>query len=383
MTLALVAALAGTFSLAFLCLGTKLDPDAGMAISGALEVCKQIQSGHFEARIVGIREQGPLGELLWAINDIIDRSDAFLRESAAAMDHAARNLFYRRIAETGMVGSFLVSSKRINAALESMAAKVSESRRVAGQIENVVGTVSSAATELESTARSMEGTAAATAVQTQAVAAGADQAVASTNTVAAATEELSSAIKEIGQQVGRLNEITQTAVQEIENTNKRVESLADVAEKIGHVVDLITTIAAQTNLLALNATIEAARAGEAGKGFAVVAQEVKSLAGQTARATEDITNEVSAIRNATAQTVAGVGEIGRRVRDVSEVTSAIATAIEQQSAATQEIASSVLQVSSGTAEVTRNFLLVTELAGLAGTAAGLVLSAAIELSKQA
>ncbi|MDO8838572.1 MAG: methyl-accepting chemotaxis protein [Parvibaculum sp.] len=356
--------------------------DSG-AITRALDVCKQIQSGNFEARITDISETGEMGELLWAINDVIDRSDAFLRESAAAMDHVARNLFYRRIVETSMVGSFLVSSKRINAAADSMTAKVTESRKIADKIKNVIGSVSSAATELESTARSMQGAAESTNKRAEEVSAGAELASTSVGTVASAAEELSSSIREIGQQVARSNDITQAAVRETEETNRRVESLSLAAEKIGYVVDLITTIAGQTNLLALNATIEAARAGEAGKGFAVVAQEVKSLANQTAQATQDITEQVDAIRGATADAVAGVEGIGRTVHEVSEIATAIAAAIEEQSAATQEIASSVTQASSGTTDVSRSVQEVTMVAGETGAAATQVLGAATELSKEA
>jgi methyl-accepting chemotaxis protein len=356
---------------------------SGGAVSRALLVCKEVSGGNFEARITEIREAGETGELLWAINDVIDRADAYLRESAATMDHVARNVYYRRIAETGMVGSFLASAKRINLATNAMATKVAESRKVADKIKDVVGTVSAAATELESTARSMQGAADGTCKRAEAVAAGAERAAASVSTVASAAEELTSAIHEIGQQVTRSNEITQAAVRETEQTNQRVEGLAKAAEKIGAVVDLITEIASQTNLLALNATIEAARAGDAGKGFAVVAQEVKQLASQTASATEDITSQVAAIRSATGEAVAGVNGIGKTVREVSEIASAIAASIEEQSAATKEIASSVMQASSGTTDVTRNVQEVTTVAGETGSSATQVLGAASELSKQA
>lgn len=366
----------------WLAIGCRGGAGANGAISRALVACRQVQAGNFEARITDIQETGELGELLWAINDVIDRSDAFLRESAAAMDHVARNLFYRRITETGMVGAFLASSKRINTAADSMEQKVSESCKIADRIKNVVGAVSSAATELESTARSMEGAAASTSKRAQEAANGAEQAEASVGTVAAAAEELSGSIQEIGQQVTRSSNITRSAVQQTEETNKRVESLSQAAERIGHVVELITTIAGQTNLLALNATIEAARAGEAGKGFAVVAQEVKSLANQTARATREITDQVNAIRGAIVEAVTGVEEIGKTVHAVNEIAAAIAAAIEEQSAATKEIAVSVTKASMGTTDVTRNLTEVSTVAGETGSGAAQVLGAATELAKE-
>ncbi len=370
-------------ALGFLWLAVRREARSATAIMRALEVCQKVQAGNFEARITGIREAGKLGELSWAINDLIDRTDAFLRESAAAMDHVARNRFYRSIIETGMIGSFLTSSRRINDAAGSTARKVAESRKLADKITDVVVGVSSAATRLESTSGSMRLSAESTAERAQAAASGAERTAASVETVAAAAEELSASIREIGEQVMRSSEITQSALRATEDTSKRMEGLTLAAQKIGTVVDLITTIAGQTNLLALNATIEAARAGEAGKGFAVVAQEVKALAGQTARATEQIIAQVAAIREATTEAVSGVAGIGRQMGEVNEIVSAIAGAIEEQSAATQEIASNVTQASSGTVDVTLNGQKVTAVAGESGAAAIQVFDATAELSRQA
>ncbi|CAM5315882.1 Methyl-accepting chemotaxis protein [Afipia felis] len=378
--LSLTAAICAAGFLAFAGRGR---PAAGEAIHRALVVCRQIQGGNFEARITDIRETGEVGELLWAINDVIDRSDAFLRESAAAMDHVARNLFYRRITETSMVGAFLVSSQRINSAVDSMAEKVMESCKTADKVKTVVGAVASAATQLESTARSMQSAADGASKRAADVADGAEQTTVNVGTVASAAEELSSSIQEIGQQVARSSDITHAAVELTEKTNRQVESLSVAAGKIEYVVELISTVAGQTNLLALNATIEAARAGEAGKGFAVVAQEVKSLAAQTARATQEITDQVNAIRNSTVEVVAGVGEIGKTVYEVNEIATAIAAAIEEQGAATREIAVSVTKASSGTMDVTRNIAEVATVAGETGAGAAQVLAAAAELSKEA
>ncbi|MGQ9369796.1 methyl-accepting chemotaxis protein [Azospirillum sp. ST 5-10] len=244
-------------------------------------------------------------------------------------------------------------------------------------------TVAAAASELEATARSMEAIARQTSSQSTTVASAAEQTSANVQTVAAAAEEMAGSIGEIGQQVARSTTVAGRAVEETARTNARVLGLADAAQKIGDVVQLITSIAGQTNLLALNATIEAARAGEAGKGFAVVASEVKSLANQTARATEDIAAQVAAIQEATGGVVKAIGEIGSVITSVNDISTSIAAAIEEQGAATAEISRNVQQAAQGTHEVSGTIGQVTEAAGETGTAAGQVLSAAGELSQQA
>ena len=163
-----------------------------------------------------------------------------------------------------------------------------------------------------------------------------------------ATEELSASVDEIGKRVRESNRIAEAAVLQAEQTDGRIGKLSRAAQQIGDVVKLITAIAEQTNLLALNATIEAARAGEAGRGFAVVASEVKSLASQTARATDEISSHISGMQGATQESVAAIKEIGGTIGQISEIASSIATAVEQQGSATQEIARSVQSVAQGT-----------------------------------
>ena len=173
-------------------------------------------------------------------------------------------------------------------------------------------------------------------------------------TVASAAEELSASISEIARQVAQSSEIADQAVQDANRTDSIVKTLADGAQKIGDVVGLISTIAGQTNLLALNATIEAARAGDAGKGFAVVASEVKSLANQTAKATEDISQQVAQIQVATKEAVTAIEAISQTIGEVSRIATAIAAAVEEQGAATQEIARNVHEAASGTQQVGTN-----------------------------
>jgi methyl-accepting chemotaxis protein len=253
--------------------------------------------------------------------------------------------------------------------------------RFEASVGGVVGAVTSAATELQATAQSLSATAEETSQQSNAVAAAAEQMTQNVQTVASATEELSSSIREIGNQVTESTRIVGTAVTQAEDTNAKVKTLAEAAQKIGDVVTLINEIAAQTNLLALNATIEAARAGEAGKGFAVVASEVKNLATQTAKATEEIAGQVRAIQEATGTSAQAIESIAQTINRVNEISTTIASAVEEQGAATQEIARNVQEASSGTAEVSSNITGVTQASQQTSAGSSQVLSAASELAQ--
>ncbi len=249
-------------------------------------------------------------------------------------------------------------------------------------VGGIVNAVSSAATELQATSNQMTSAAESTSEESASVAAAAEQASANVQTVASAAEELSNSITEIADQVSQSATIAISAVDEAGRTNDMVKGLAEAAVKIGDVVELINDIASQTNLLALNATIEAARAGEAGKGFAVVASEVGNLASQTAKATEEISEQISGIQTATNQSVQAIEGITSTISKISEIATSISSAVEEQGAATQEIARNVEQASTGTQEVSANIVGVQKSASETGQGANQVLHASTELSQQ-
>jgi methyl-accepting chemotaxis protein len=249
-----------------------------------------------------------------------------------------------------------------------------------GAVGEIVETVSSASTELEASASTLSSTAERAQELTTMVAAASEEASTNVQSVASATEELTSSVHEIGRQVQESARMANEAVDQARKTNDRVSELSKAAARIGDVVELISTIAGQTNLLALNATIEAARAGAAGRGFAVVASEVKALAEQTAKATDDIGQQISGIQAATKDSVSAIREISGTIEKLSEISSTIAAAVEEQGAATHEIARNVQQAAQGTLQVSSNITDVQRGASETGTASSQVLSAAQSLS---
>jgi methyl-accepting chemotaxis protein len=324
-------------------------------------------------RIIDVMQALTSGNLAVAVGGVERRDE--VGEVARSVE-----VFKQGLAEAERLRQEQEETKKRNEA-ERRRAMLDLAARFEGSVGGVVEGVSSAATELQATAQSMSATAEQTTRQSTAVAAASEETTQNVQTVASATEELSASIGEITGQVTESTRIVGEAVTQATATNDKVRGLAEAAQKIGDVVNLINDIAAQTNLLALNATIEAARAGEAGKGFAVVASEVKTLATQTAKATEEIAAQVRAIQEATQSSAEAIAGITGTINRVSEISTAIASAVEEQGAATQEISRNVQQAAQGTQEVSANIGGVTEAARQTGDAAKQVLESAGELSK--
>lgn len=272
---------------------------------------------------------------------------------------------------------FAQAELRNRAALEALADQFESS------VASVVQVVAGSAKELQETAGMMATTAAETSQATVTVAAAAEEATSNVSIVAASTDEMGKSVTEIAQQMTHSTNIAGEAVQRANSTTATIAALSASADKIGNVVRLISDIAAQTNLLALNATIESARAGEAGKGFAVVASEVKSLATQTAKATEEISLQIHEIQTITRQSVSDISEIQSIIDNINSISVSIQAAVEQQSAATREIARSTHEAANGAHDVARNITFVQEGAHQTGVASNQVVASAQTLGEQA
>ncbi len=353
--ISVVLALAVVFCLAG---GWMLISGVSVPIAAMTEAMRRLAGRDMTAEIVGIGRSDEIGAIAEAVQ--VFKHSMIRADELAAAEKAERIAKEQR------------AQHRLTLA-ENFETKIS----------GLAGMLSAASTEMEATAQSMSSTAAQTDRQAAAVAAAAEETNTGVQTVATAAEELTSSISEINRQVAQSEKISEKGVNDAQHTDRIVRELADGAAKIGQVVELIASIAGQTNLLALNATIEAARAGEAGKGFAVVASEVKNLANQTAKATEEIGGQITQIQSATAQAVQAIKAISDTIGEVSTITTAIPSAVEEQGAATAETARNVQQTAASTREVTSNIAGVSQAGNETGVAAGQVLHAAGDLSKQA
>jgi len=325
-------------------------------IRAVVELLKQLAGGKYDVDVHGTERGDEVGDVARTAMVFKENGLAKIRMEREQKEAEARVAAQRRADMLKLADGF---------------------ERAVGEI---VETVASASTELEASATTLTSTAERSQELATVVSAASEEASTNVQSVASATEELSSSVNEISRQVQESARMASEAVQQARATNDRVGELSKAASRIGDVIELINTIAGQTNLLALNATIEAARAGEAGRGFAVVASEVKALAEQTAKATGEISQQISGIQGATQVSVHAIREISGTIERLSEISSTIASAVEEQGAATQEISRNVQQAAEGTQQVSSNITHVQHGATETGSASAQVLSSAQMLS---
>jgi methyl-accepting chemotaxis protein len=346
-------------------------------------ICLTVLVMATSAYLFGRRLSTPLAKMATAMDllaqgDLDSKIDPVNRRDEIGKISSALSVFQQKLLENRELTAEQTRLQQ-RAEVDRRETMLQVADRFEQEIGKVIQTVSTASAEIESAAGSLTKTAETTQELSTVVAAASQQSSASVQSAAAAAEQMVCSVTEIGRQVQESQKVANAAVEQAEQTNLRIAELSQSADRISDVVKLISAVAAQTNLLALNATIEAARAGEAGRGFAVVASEVKALAGQTAKATEEISVQIAQMQGATEHSVSAIQEIGDTINRIFEISSAIAVSVEQQGAATQEIARSVQQAAQGAAEVSGNIVDVTRGATDTGSSAEQVHGAAQEL----
>jgi methyl-accepting chemotaxis protein len=346
-------------------------------------ICVTTVTVAFFALLFGRRLSTPLVKMAAAMEhlangDLDDQPERFDRRDEVGTISRALAVFHGKLKENRQLAADQ-TKLRESADADRRAATM----RIADGFEQTIGkivtTVSSACSQIEMAAGNLTKTAETTQALSATVAAASEQSSSNVQSAAAASEELASSVSEIGRQVQHSQSVATAAVLQAEQTNARIAELSQSAGRISEVVKMISAVAQQTNLLALNATIEAARAGEAGRGFAVVASEVKALATQTAKATDEISAQITQMQSATDLSVTAIKEIGGTITEIAEISSAIAAAVEEQGAATQEIARNVQQAAQGATQVSGNIADVNRGAADTGAAASQVHGSAVSL----
>lgn len=332
---------------------------------------RKLADGHNETDVPHRGNRDEIGEMARALQifkeNAIERQRLEADAKAAAEAQAKREREERDLAAKRMAADQererqdREREQNENAARDARAQKVNDMiEKFDASVKSLLTTMSNESTAMKGATDTMVDLAQDSSRLSGVVSQASDEASTNVQTVAAAADELSHSIREISDQLSRANAVTQEAVSEVTTSTAKVGNLSERAKQVGEIINLITDIASQTNLLALNATIEAARAGEAGKGFAVVASEVKSLANQTAKATEEIGGQIGEMQSATDEAVTAITNIDRVINQVSEITTGIASAVEEQSAATHEISRNVQQAASGTEDVSSNIVKVND-----------------------
>lgn len=372
-------------------LRTELE-QARAALRAVTDVCHAAASGDLEPRVDVLGETAELKAARSAVNALLDRTDAYVRESSASLEYAAAGKFYRRFLVRGMLGSFRAGAVTINTAIGAMAGAhelLADQERQRLELADgfeaaVLGLsdqVAAAAAEMEASSRTLAVNAEGTASRAAQVSENSHTAADAVTVAAAAVEQLVSTVRAIEEQAGQSDEAGRRAVEEADQVRATVQSLATASQEIGDVVGLISQVASQTRLLALNATIEAARAGESGKGFAVVASEVKTLASETADATSRIEQQVHAIQAATGAAVTAIETIGTTVRGMGDNVSAIAGAVGEQRQAAAELSRTTTEAAGAVSGVNEDVTAIGEATIATSTGASEMTGASLELSR--